>query len=392
MTATNDLSKLTKDFLKLNKETVRSLKAKDKIYLPDEKGQVDLNGLFANDNTNDNDNNNSNDTGDNGNGTIPDSGVNIDPGKSLSGVKKLWEGTTDVSNPVDVTLADTGIATGEGVQFQLQIIKTPVTNGQGGSTSVLPVVASTDTKPQEGKYVASVPIPISILTKDLVIGQTINVPLDGIGEGLATTKITKSPSVSFYIKSNTVITIKNNQGYALDKSGTGNNGAFYDVQIVLINSFTRTKPVQQLPNGSILYTGKIVNKTEIKLTNLADSFSNVGDGIIIEFGDLSFTGFSGEKVKVTFEFGKFNVNKKLMIPKASLMIGNTFSIKSNLDGFPSFGDGSYVMIANHSQAGSIVINQQSLTYTPCLMSYRYSSREVEDSLPLPIVKITTYMN
>lgn len=388
MTATNDLSKLTKDFLKLNKTAVRSLKAKDKIYLPDEKGQVDLNGLFANDNTNDNDNNNSNDTGDTGNSTIPDSGVNIDPGKSLSGVKKLWEGTTDVSNPVDVTLADTGIATGEGVQFQLQIIKTPVTNGKGGSTSVLPVVASTEAKPQEGKYVASVPIPISILTKDLVIGQTINVPLDGIGEGLATTKITKSPSVSFYIKNNNAITIKNNQGYALDKSGTGNNGAFYDVQIVVINSFTRAKPVQQLPNGSILYTGKVVEKTEIKLTNVADSFSNVGDGIIIEFGDLYGSGY-----KVAFESGKFNVGKKFKIPKANLMSGTTFSIKSNLDGlFNVEADVGYLIVSNNNQSGSIVINQQSITYTPCTLLAGLSTGDTKYSIPLPIVKITTYTN
>lgn len=384
MTAINDLTKLTKDFLKLNKETVRSLKAKDKIYLPDEKGQVDLNGLFASDNTNDNNNNNSDDTG---NGTIPDSGVNIDPGKSLSGVKKLWEGTTDVSNPVDVTLADTGIATGEGVQFQLQIIKTPVTNGQGGSTSVLPVVASTDTKPQEGKYVASVPIPISILTKDLVIGQTINVPLDGIGEGLATTKITKSPSVSFYIKNNNAITIKNNQGYALDKSGTGNNGAFYDVQIVVINSFTRAKPVQQLPNGSILYTGKVVEKTEIKLTNVADSFSNVGDGIIIEFSNIYYTG-----VTVDFELGKFNVDKKFKIPKDKLMAGTTFSIQSNLEGIINVKADVGSLIVSRNYPGSIVINQQSITYTPCTLLAGFSTGDTKYPIPLPIVKITTYTN
>ena len=387
MTAINDLTKLTKDFLKLNKTAVRSLKAKDKIYLPDEAGQVDLNGLFGT--GSDNNDNNSDDTG---NGTIPDSGLNIDPGTSLSGVKKLWEGTTDVNNPVDVTLEDTGIATGEGVQFQLQIIKTPVTNGQGGSTSVLPVVASTDSKPQEGKYVANVPIPISILTKDLVIGQTINVSLDGIGEGLATTKITKSPSVSFYIKSNNAITIKSNQGYALDKSGNGNNGAFYDVQIGLINSFTRTKPIQQLPNGSVLYTGKVVEKTEIKLTNVADSFSNVGDGIIIEFGDLSCLGN-----KVTFESGKFSVDKKFKIPKANLMVGDTFSIKSNLnekiDIETSYGQ--TIVVSHNLHSGSIIINQQSITYDPCLLSYDLTwstSSDEYGNISLPIVKITTYMN
>ena len=276
MTATNDLSKLTKDFLKLNKETVRSLKAKDKIYLPDEAGQVDLNGLFGT--GNDNNGNNSDDTG---NGTIPDSGFNTDPGKNLSDTVQLWSGTTSTTAATDVTLTKDLLSIGDGLQFQVQILKTTITNGTTGATSILPAVASNEAKPQAGKYVASVPIPISILTKNLIIGTTINVNLNGIGEGLETTKVSQAPAISILVKDSTTLTITNYQGFALDKKGSGNNGAFYDVEITAINSFKKIAPVPQLANGTVLFEGQ--SSGEIDLNNVLDNYTNIGDGIKIEF-------------------------------------------------------------------------------------------------------------
>lgn len=276
MTATNDLSKLTKDFLKLNKTAVRSLKAKDKIYLPDEKGQVDLNGLFG---TGSNDNGNNSD--DTGNGTIPDSGLNIDPGKNLGYTVQLWSGTTSTTTATDVTLTKDLLSIGDGLQFRVQILKTNIANGVTGDTSILPTVASNEAKPQAGKYVASVPIPISILTKNLVIGETINCTIDGIGEGLETTKVSKAPAISILVKDSTTLTITSSQGFALDKKGSENNGAFYDAEITAINSFKKIEPVPQLANGNVLFVGQ--SSGEIGLNNVLDNFINVGDGIKIEF-------------------------------------------------------------------------------------------------------------
>lgn len=292
MTAINDLSKLTKDFLKLNKETVRSLKAKDKIYLPDEKGQVDLNGLFG---TGSDDNGNNSD--DTGNGTIPDSGLNIDPGTSLSGVEQLWTGPASTVSATEITLSKEISAIGDGLQLQLQIVKTPITGGNPGATSILPVVASNESKPQAGKYVASVPIPISILAKNLVVGQTINCVIDGIGEALALTRISQAPVISIYVKDSKTLVVTNHQGFALDQKSGSNNGAFYDGQVTSANSFTKEKPVAMLPNGSTLFTGS-AGDGEVKLSGVADSWSNIADGILVYFSemiiDLMETKYTGD--------------------------------------------------------------------------------------------------
>lgn len=332
MTAINDLTKLTKDFLKLNKAAVRSLKAKDKIYLPDEKGQVDLNSLFASDNTNDNNNNNSDDTG---NGTIPDSGVNIDPGKSLSGVEQLWTGTTSITSDTEITLSKEISAIGDGIQLQLQIIKTPITDGNPSSTVVLPIVASNNAKPQAGKYVASVPIPISILAKNLVVGQTINCAIDGIGEALATTKVSQSPVLSIYVKDSKTLVITSHEGYALDKTSAGNTGAFYTGQITSANSFTKVATIPQLPNGTVLYSGVATVSSQITLNKVNEDLTNVGSGIKVYLQDpsklISIHGTGTPGGTVSLENLKLTVSNPLVFPRDKLMVGAQLAtIESNL--------------------------------------------------------------
>ena len=330
MTATNDLSKLTKDFLKLNKAAVRSLKAKDKIYLPDEKGQVDLNGLFG---TGSNDNGNNSD--DTGNGTIPDSGLNIDPGTSLSGVEQLWTGPASTVSDTEITLSKEISAIGDGLQLQLQIVKTPITGGKPGATSILPVVASNEAKPQEGKYVASVPIPISILAKNLAVGKTINCAIDGIGEALALTRVSQSPVISIYVKDSKTLVITNHQGFALDQKSGSNNGAFYDGQVTSANSFTKEKPVAMLPNGSTLFTGS-AGDGEVKLSGVADSWSNIADGILVYFSemiiDLMETKYTGDLYAKLADCTNFK--NPLLITKDLLKKGNQITLaakKSPID-------------------------------------------------------------
>lgn len=335
MTATNDLTKLTKDFLKLNKTAVRSLKAKDKIYLPDEKGQVDLNSLFASDNTNDNNNNNSDDTG---NGTIPDSGVNIDPGKSLSGVEQLWTGTTSITSDTEITLSKEISAIGDGIQLQLQIIKTPITDGNPSSTVVLPIVASNNAKPQAGKYVASVPIPISILAKNLVVGQTINCAIDGIGEALATTKVSQSPVLSIYVKDSKTLVITSHEGYALDKTSAGNTGAFYTGQITSANSFTKVATIPQLPNGTVLYSGVATIGSQITLSKVNSDLSNVGSGIKVYLQDPSkllpyWSGSGHQGGTISLANLKLTVSNPLVFPRNKLIVGTTLATMTSELGY-----------------------------------------------------------
>ena len=266
------------------------------------------------------DNNNNDDDNDN---LIPDSGFNIDPGKNLSDTVQLWSGTTSTTSSTDVTLAKDLLSIGDGLQFQVQILKTPITNGTTGATSILPAVASNEAKPQAGKYVASVPIPISILTKNLVIGTTINVNLNGIGEGLETTKVSQAPAISILVKDSTTLTITNYQGFALDKKGSGNNGAFYDVEITAINSFKKIASVPQLANGTVLFEGQ--SSGEIDLNNVLDNFTNVGDGIKIEFEPTLEVVANLHTVYFKMQDFYPDIVNPLIILKSDLLENKTFS-------------------------------------------------------------------
>ena len=388
MTAINDLTKLTKDFLKLNKAAVRSLKAKDKIYLPDEKGQVDLNGLFG---TGSNDNGNNSD--DTSNGTIPDSGLNIDPGKSLSGVEQLWTGTTSTTSDTEITLSKEISAIGDGLQLQLQIVKAPITGGKPGATSILPVVASNEAKPQEGKYVASVPIPISILAKNLAVGKTINCAIDGIGEALALTRVSQSPVISIYVKDSKTLVITNHQGFALDQKSGSNNGAFYDGQVTSANSFTKEKPVAMLPNGSTLFTGS-AGDGEVKLSGVADSWSNIADGILVYFSDKIIDTSNEHYVKssdcITFD-------NPLLISKDLLKKGNTVTLPVKQSStqriqYYELSDNSKLNTTqiDNSAPGLITINSNSISFKTVFLAFTDASNEMTGPVTFNIVKVTAY--
>ena len=391
MTAINDLTKLTKDFLKLNKAAVRSLKAKDKIYLPDEKGQVDLNGLFG---TGSDDNSNNSD--DTGNGTIPDSGLNIDPGTSLSGVEQLWTGPASTVSDTEITLSKEISAIGDGLQLQLQIVKTPITGGKPGATSILPVVASNEANPQEGKYVASVPIPISILAKNLVVGQTINCVIDGIGEALALTRVSQSPVISIYVKDSKTLVVTNHQGFALDQKSGSNNGAFYDGQVTSANSFTKEKPVAMLPNGSTLFTGS-AGDGEVKLSGVADSWSNIADGILIYFTDKIIGEVPANDTEQYYINSSdcIAVDNPLLISKDLLKKGNTVELtvkkapNGNMQAYRLINGGK--MNLNYmfsSDPGLITINSNSINFKSSVFSF--SGKEMSGTYSCPIVKITAY--
>lgn len=390
MTAINDLTKLTREFLKLNKAAIRSVKAKDKIYLPDEAGQVDLNNLFGNSGT------------DNpGDSTIPDSDVNTDPGKNLIGTVQLWSGTTSTTSDTEITLSKDLLSIGDGIQLSLQIIKTPITNGTTSATSILPVVASKEDKPQAGKYVASVPIPISILAKNLVIGQTINCVIDGIGEALSTTKVSQSPRLSIAIKDSTTLVITNHQGFALDQKSGSNNGAFYDVQITSANSFTKAKPIPQLANGSVLFEGK--SSGEIAVNNVSQNFSNVGDGIKIEFAPALEVVRDSATIYLSFHDLYPDIPNPLLLAKSALLEGKVFSWDAKSSGriYPADKQGnvdknvsySYSVVLNNNKVNLKIENTSiNLTYDPVKLQYYDPDTNWNDlgKTSMFITKITAY--
>lgn len=386
----NQLTELAKAVIKRDYTNIKSVKTKGAILRPDKAGQIDLSN-FAEDNT---------DTPDNpdvsGNGTIPDSGLNIDPGTSLSGVEQLWTGPASTVSATEITLSKEISAIGDGLQLQLQIVKTPITGGKPGATSILPVVASNEAKPQEGKYVASVPIPISILAKNLAVGKTINCAIDGIGEALATTKVSQSPVISIYVKDSKTLVVTNHQGFALDQKSGSNNGAFYDGQVTSANSFTKEKPVAMLPNGSTLFTGS-AGDGEVKLSGVADSWSNIADGILVYFSDKIIAASDTSCAYYAKSSDCINFDNPLLISKDVLKKGNTVTLISEHTGdydvqFYQKHDNKRWLSARMTgnYPGLITINDNSLSFKSGVFYFFNGNGLTESGFSYNIVKVTAY--
>lgn len=240
---------------------------------------------------------------------IPNSGVNIDPGLNYTKRVQLWSGRVpemagrDDSSIKNLNYSNTD-STIQGLQFLIVMEKRVMTNGVlAEDYTELPLVSSLSNEPQAGKYVCTVPIPVSIknesFSKD---SDTFEIPLSGIGEGLSVAKTALAPlvKISYTIqttsktnKSSISFVINTTDGYALDSVSGKNNGAIYSPKIVFIRNYAVEKPSftdLELPNGTVLWEGwqhgqmnPSAKANTINLEKVNPGFSNVGSGIKIHF-------------------------------------------------------------------------------------------------------------
>lgn len=359
----NWLTKVARGTIKHDRFNVKSIKTGNKILKPDAAGQLVLSSSGNNDDNNGNGGNNGNNVNPN---YPPDSGVNINPGDNLTKLEQLWSGSTDPTTTTEVVLNKDMANIGDGLQIKLNIFKKSVTNGQTADTQQsLTPVASTEPKAQTGKYVLNVPYPVSILAKNLVVGKTLNVTLDGVGEAFATTKVSQSMTMSIAIKDSRTLAITCHQGYALDKTTSGNNGAFYTFQATYINSFTIAPKIEQMVNGTELFTGE-AQSGEVKLKGVLDGFANVGDGIAVYFSKNfhidSDVPTSNPPTDIQFDQA-FNVSNPLILLKKDLIAGKIIPIKFKMKARESIAPGEeyspiHAILKDNS---SLTINSNSLT-------------------------------
>ncbi len=95
----------------------------------------------------------------------------------------------------------------------------------------LPLASSLSNEPQAGKYVCTVPIPVSIKNESFSKkSDTFDIPLSGIGEGLPVAKTTLAPllkiSYTLNITSKETVgalslVVNSTDGYALDSTSGG---------------------------------------------------------------------------------------------------------------------------------------------------------------------------
>lgn len=299
--------------------------------------QADLTGNT----TNSGNNGNSDDTDNTPEGRIPDVGVDTDPGQFITNRQALWTGRT-VSGKVNHIKLDkeiTGVnGVGDGLQLSLILEKRIIKDGVSGDPSDLPLKASTKNKKIAGYFVTTSPIPLSIQTKDIIMGKKVVVPFDGIGEDLDNVKIHKAPSLSITYNADGTFDFEDQQGYYLDKTGDGNNGATYNVLVTHINNYTVSSKTELLPNGTTLWEGDLVAGTtdspnQVVLSRVNKDLTNVGTGLKVYFPNKVLIQCNGKDhyAEIPLESFKLNVPNPWIIPFSQLDNGNILNIYSLLN-------------------------------------------------------------
>lgn len=299
--------------------------------------QADLTGNT----TNSGNNGNSDDTDNTPEGRIPDVGVDTDPGQFITNRQALWTGRT-VSGKVNHIKLDkeiTGVnGVGDGLQLSLILEKRIIKDGVSGDPSDLPLKASTKNKKIAGYFVTTSPIPLSIQTKDIIMGKKVVVPFDGIGEDLDNVEIHKAPSLSITYNADGTFDFEDQQGYYLDKTGDGNNGATYNVLVTHINNYTVGSKTELLPNGTTLWEGDLVAGTtdspnQVVLSRVNKDLTNVGTGLKVYFPNKVLIQCNGKDhyAEIPLESFKLNVPNPWIIPFSQLDNGNILNIYSLLN-------------------------------------------------------------
>lgn len=241
---------------------------------------------------------------------IPNSGVNIDPGLNYTKRVQLWSGRVpatagrDDSSIKNLNYSTTD-STVQGLQFLVVMEKRVMTGGNlSKDYTELPLVSSLSNEPQAGKYVCTVPIPVSIANESFSKASgTFEIPLSGIGEGLPGTKVALAPllTISYTLqKSSISFVVNTTEGYALDAVSGKNNGAIYSPKIIFIRNYAVEKSSStdlELPSGTVLWqgwqnsghsnsggsSGNGGMMHEVPMSKVNTGFSNVGSGIKVHF-------------------------------------------------------------------------------------------------------------
>jgi len=202
----------------------------------------------------------------------------------ITGRKLEWFGNDDPGKDTIVKFNDDPGANPFGQYSGLTIIghiqKTIMTSGTKGNVSELKLNFDPNNKSKDGCFTTTSPYPIYIKQSDLVGGQRLSIPIEGIGEGTAGANI-KVPTLYLTYNADRTMTISHDTGYNNDGNSAGSTGANYDFVVELIATFSVQKAVTQLPNSVNLFSGS--SSGDIALSGSSESFDNCNHGLVIKF-------------------------------------------------------------------------------------------------------------
>lgn len=285
--------------------------------------------------------------GDNPNPDNPSAGADYYAGSLADGEiteRNLeWSGTDDPTKDLAVTFKDDPGSNPFGQYSGLTILghiqKTVMTSGTKGAVSNLELNYDPSNATKDGYFTTTSPYPIYISQSDIASGQELDVPINGIGEGLEGDN-TKPAMIHLKYNSDKTMTISHEEGYVNDGSSAGATGANYSFVVEIVATFSTQKAVAQLPPSVNLFSGSASG--DIALTGSSDFYENSMDGIEITFDQYATSDYIATSAFQApgdqWAFFRFDVSKlgirTIRIRKEDLIIGNKINLLSQLK-FPS---------------------------------------------------------
>ena len=234
-----------------------------------------------------------------------------------------WSGTDDPTKDLTVTFKDDPGSNPFGQYSGLTILghiqKTVMTSGTKGAVSNLELNYDPSNATKDGYFTTTSPYPIYISQSDIASGQELDVPINGIGEGLEGDN-TKPAMIHLKYNSDKTMTISHEDGYVNDGSSAGATGANYSFVVEIIATFSTQKAVAQLPASVNLFSGNADG--QIALSGSTDFFENVMDGIQIKLNDYVPFGYDA-RLKTNDILSKTTIK----IEKDKLINGMTLTFK-----------------------------------------------------------------
>ncbi len=305
---------------------------KEQTILPTgDKNMIDISGLSIS-------NGSGGDTGGGDNPDHPSAGVDYYAGSLADGEiteRNLeWSGTDDPTKDLTVTFKDDPGSNPFGQYSGLTILghiqKTVMTSGTKGAVSNLELNYDPSNVAKDGYFTTTSPYPIYISQSDIASGQELDVPINGIGEGLEGNN-TEPAMIHLKYNSDRTMTISHEDGYVNDGSSAGATGANYSFVVEIVATFSTQKAVAQFPESIKLFSGSTrTDKANIlTLDGASDYYENVSDGLLINLKNYAYTLYDNQEHGYRISNDDIGILANYVIPKEKLIVGNKIPFQSH---------------------------------------------------------------
>lgn len=241
-----------------------------------------------------------------------------------------WSGTDDPTKNLTVTFKDDPGSNPFGQYSGLTILghiqKTVMTSGTKGAVSNLELNYDPSNATKDGYFTTTSPYPIYISQSDIASGQELDVPINGIGEGLEGDN-TKPAMIHLKYNSDKTLTITHEEGYQNDGNSAGATGANYSFVTEVIATFSVQSAVAQLPPSVNLFSGS--SSGNLALAGISKYYENSMSGIELTLDDFLHGSIQGMG-NFYINLATANIPKTIRIDKAHLIIGLSSTVAQNV--------------------------------------------------------------